>query len=170
MTGDRPDILYSPDEVRALRSYAYQWNRFVGWAMASDRSPLPAEPADIIDYIEERHAEGVRPSTLKVAAAAIGRRHEELGHPNPCREGPVADEVSRLMRQELPVRSRSFPLDLEGYRAIRAIAHEPRSSRGGVLELSDTARNRGSLDVVMIGLMRDAMLRVNEALSSGGPT
>ena len=163
MNGDRPDILYSPDELRVLRSYAYQWNRFVGWARASDRSPLPAEPADIVDYIAGRSAEGVRPSTLKVAAAAIGRRHEELGHDNPCRDGPVADEVSRLMRQEHPAPSRSLPLDLEGYRAIRHTVYEPRSSRGGVPELPDTARRRGSVDVAMIGLMRDAMLRVNEA-------
>ena len=163
MKGDQPDILYTPGELRELRSYAYQWNRFVAWASASGRSPLPADPADIIEYLRERSSEGARPSTLKVIAAAIGRRHEELGSDNPCREGPVADEVSRLMRQETPAPSRSLPLDLEGYRAIRAVAHEPRSSRGGAPESPETARRRGSVDVAMIGLMREAMLRVNEA-------
>ena len=163
MEGDQSEILYSPDELRELRSYAYQWNRFVAWAVASGRSALPAVPVDIIAYLGERSAEGVRPSTLKVVAAAIGRRHEELGQDNPCREGPVADEVSRLMSQDSPVPSRSVPLDLEGYRAIRAVAREPRISRGGVPERPDTAMQRGNVDVAMIGLMREAMLRVNEA-------
>ena len=47
--------------------------------------------------------------------------------------------------------------------AIEATACEPRLGRGGRYESQETARSRGNLDVALISLMRDAMLRVSEA-------
>ena len=58
---------------------------------------------------------------------------------------------------------RVLPLDMDCYRAIRETAHEPRRSRGGIMESPEAARRRGALDVAMIGLMRDAQLKVREA-------
>ena len=59
--------------------------------------------------------------------------------------------------------TRALPLDLECYLAIRKTAYEPRRGRGGRMERATNARRRGALDVAMIGLMRDARLRVSEA-------
>ena len=40
---------------------------------------------------------------------------------------------------------------------------QPRPGRGGRLERAASARNRAAVDIAMIGLMRDARLRVSEA-------
>ena len=47
--------------------------------------------------------------------------------------------------------------------AIEATACEPRLGRGGRYESQETAQSRGRLDIALISLMRDAMLRVSEA-------
>ena len=77
MNGDQPDLLYTPGELRI------PVEQVCSLASASGNIPLPAEPSDIIEYLEERSAEGARPSTMKVIAAAIGRRHEQLGSDKP---------------------------------------------------------------------------------------
>ena len=46
---------------------------------------------------------------------------------------------------------------------IHSTACTPRLGRGGRPEHAQTARNRGLLDIALISLMRDAMLRVSEA-------
>ena len=56
-----------------------------------------------------------------------------------------------------------LPLDRDCYFAIRKTAHEPRPSRGGQRECAASARNRGAVDIAMMGLMRNVRLRVSEA-------
>ena len=53
-------------------------------------------------------------------------------------------------------------LTAEALALIRLTASQPRLGRGGRLESQETARRRGILDVALISLMRDAMLRVSE--------
>ena len=47
--------------------------------------------------------------------------------------------------------------------AIRATACVPRIGRGGSLETAHTAEARGQIDIALISLMRDGMLRHSEA-------
>ena len=56
-----------------------------------------------------------------------------------------------------------LPLELNCYLAIRKTAHKPHWGRGDRLERTASTRRRGAFDVAMIGLMRDARLRVSEA-------
>ena len=49
------------------------------------------------------------------------------------------------------------------FSAIRQTVCIPRRSRGGNLESKATARARGAMDIAIIGLMRDSLLRVSEA-------
>ena len=144
-------------------SYASQWNSFVAWSEASGRRPLPASPEDVAAYLEDRSETGARPSTLKVAAAAIARSHRDAGFDVPIHHGTARTVLHELTRDEAPSPIRTLPLDLDRYLSIRRTAHKPRSGRGGWLERAANARRRGSMDVAMIGLMRDARLRVSEA-------
>ena len=69
-----------PTRSRRTRdSYANQWNRFVAWSQASGRRSLPAYPEDVASYLEDRSETGARPSTLRVAAAAIARNQKDAG-------------------------------------------------------------------------------------------
>ena len=144
-------------------SYANQWNRFVAWSQASGTRSLPASPEDVAAYLEDRSETGARPSTLRVAAAAIARNHRDAGFDVPVHHGVARTTLDELTRDDAPGPTRALPLDLDCYLAIRKTAHRPRWGRGGRLERTPNARRRGSLDVAMIGLMRDARLRVSEA-------
>ena len=114
-------------------------------------------------YLEDRSETGDRPSTLRVAAFAIARSHEDAGFDAPIHHGVARTVLEELTRDRSPGPTRALPLDLDCYLAIRKTAHRPRWGRGGRLERTPNARRRGSLDVAMIGLMRDARLRVSEA-------
>ena len=144
-------------------SYTSQWNSFVAWSQASGRRSLPASPEDVAAYLEDRSETGARPSTLRVAAAAIARTHKDAGFDVPVHHRVARIMLDELTRSDAPGPTRALPLDLDCYLAIRKTAHEPRWGRGGRLERTPNARRRGAVDIAMIGLMRDARLRVSEA-------
>ena len=82
--------------TRAGDSYVSQWNRFVTWSEASGRCSLPASPADVSAYLEDRSGTGARPSTLRVVVAAIARSHRDAGFDVPLHQG-----VARTVLEEL---------------------------------------------------------------------
>ena len=106
---------------------------------------------------------GARPSTLRVAAAAIARNHKDAGLDVPVHHGVARLVLDELTQDESPGPSRALPLDLNCYLAIRKTAYQPRAGRGGQLERTASARRRGAVDIAMIGLVREARLRVSEA-------
>ena len=149
--------------TRTGDSYANQWNRFVAWSQASGKRSLPASPEDVAAYLEDRSGTGARPSTLKVAAAAIAHNHKDAGFDVPVHHRVARTILDELTRDDAPGPTRALPLDLDCYLAIRKTAHQPRRGRGGRTERAAIARRRGAVDIAMIGLMRDARLRVSEA-------
>ena len=155
-----------PATTRRTRTgvnYASQWNHFVAWSRASGKCSLPASPQDVAAYLEDRSGTGARPSTLRVVAAAIARNHRDAGFDAPVHRGVAGTVLGELTQEHSPRPARALPLDLDCYLAIRNTAYRPRWGRGGRLERPPNARRRGALDVAMIGLMRDARLRVSEA-------
>ena len=148
---------------RTGEGYLHEWNRFVAWSDATGRPFLPASPEDVAAYLEERVEEGARSSTINVSAGAIAYHHKDAGFDEPLREEIVRAALDELKLDESPSQIRALPLDLDCYNAIRKTACEPRDGRGGRMELADTARRRGALDIAMIGLMRDGRLRGGEA-------
>ena len=147
-----------------LAPYDYQWRAFSRWCLEHHGGlPIPVPAEVVAEYLSYQAEGGARPSTLKVIAAAIVRQHTAMDLPNPCESAIVESVLSDSERGALPVAPRSRPLDLEGYRAIRKSAKVPRPGRGGREENGLRARERGLMDIAMIGLMRDGMLRVREA-------
>ena len=151
-------------------SYSNQWNHFDAWSQASGRRSLPASPEDVAAYLEDRSESGARPSTLRVVAAAIARTHKDAGLDVPVHHGVARTMLDDLRRDDAPGPVRALQLDLDCFLAIRKTAHQPRRGRGGRKERAAIARRRGAVDIAMIGLMRDARLRVSEAaeLTWGG--
>ena len=143
-----------PPRNRTRDSYANQWNRFVAWSKSAGRRSLPASPEDLAAYLEDRSETGARPSTLRVAAAAIARSHRDAGFDAPVQHDIARSVLDELTRDDAPVPNRALPLDLDRYLAIRETAPKPRWGRGGRLERTASARRRGAVDIAMIGLMR----------------
>ena len=81
----------------------------------------------------------------------------------PVHHGVARTALDDRAQNDAPGPSWVLPLDRDCYFAIRKTAHEPRPSRGGQRECAASARNRGAVDIAMMGLMRNVRLRVSEA-------
>ena len=147
-----------------LNNYLVQWRHFLAWALEKDVQALPADPAQVAAYLAERIQEhGHKPATLRVAASAIAFAHKTVQADDPCASPEVKKTLRCATRKAGKDQKQAEALTEEALSAIEATACEPRLGRGGRYESQETARSRGHLDIALISLMRDAMLRVSEA-------
>ena len=146
-----------------MKNYRAQWRNFMLWALGNGIPALPADPPHVAAYLAERiEGRGHKPATLRTAAAAIAFAHRAAGHRDPCADPAVKRTLRGAMRKVGRLQKQAEALTAEVFAAIRATASNPRRGRGGV-ESPVAARSRGNLDIAVISLMRDAMLRVSEA-------
>ncbi len=146
-------------------SYRGQWQRFVMWAQEKGLSPLPASPAVVAAYIARRMKnEGHKPATLKASASAIGFIHRAAGLQDPCASLEVRGVLSGAVRKMGREQKQADALTVEApLTRIHSFAYESRRGRGGRPESRGEARWRGSVDMALMSLMRDGLLRVSEA-------
>ena len=147
-----------------IKNYRIQWKIFLSWAQGRGVPALPADAVQVAAYLAERiERHGHKPATLRVAAAAIAFVHRTAGLDDPC----ARPEVKRTLRGATRMVGRSQQqaeaLTADALALIESMARRPRRGRGGSLESKQTALSRGNLDIALISLMRDAMLRVSEA-------
>ena len=172
---DRQGRLF-PESESTHRNYEAQWNRFVEWASDHGIShALPLEPSVVVRYLDARRrgnitpawnreiASPAMPGTLRVATAAIAYRHRRLGMADPCSTIQVRSALERLASSSGDKQKHATPLDKPAFDRIRETVTEPRIGRSGKLERRRTALRRGLYDIALIGVMRDALLRVAEA-------
>ena len=147
-----------------LNNYRVQWRGFLGWALARGIQPLPAEPAQVAAYLAERIQEhGHKPATLRVVVSAIAFAHKAANADDPSDSPEVKRTLRCATRKVGKDQKQAKALTEEALSAIEATACQPRLGRGGRYESQETARCRGNLDIALVSLMRDAMLRVSEA-------
>ena len=103
-------------------------------------------------------------STIRLAVAAIVDAHRSVGLESPQTAG-VTETLRGLSRQIGVSQKQARPLDADALAAIRATALIPRTTRGGSLEMEDTALRRGRLDIALASVLSDAGLRISEAAS-----
>ena len=150
--------------ANTLSSYRTQWRSFCTWAATQGVPTLPAEPNQIASYLAERiEVHGHKPATLRVAASAIAFAHRAAGLDDPCSAAEVRRTLSGASRKAGRFQKQAEALTADAFAAICSTARIPRPGRGGRLERPTTAAARGDMDIALIGLMRDAMLRVSEA-------
>ena len=147
-----------------VRSYRSQWRTFRSWAVTRGVAALPADPAHVAAYLAERIEDlGHKPATLRAAAAAIAFVHRAAGRENPCARPEVKRTLRGATRKAGRAQKQAEGLTEEALTAIRSTACEPRLGRGGRFESRRIAESRGNVDIALMSLMRDAMLRVSEA-------
>ena len=145
-------------------NYRGQWQRFAAWALTRGVRALPAAPAHVAAYLAERiERAGHRPATLRMATAAIACIHRAAGLADPCAAAEVRRALSGAIRKAGRRQKQAAALTADALAMIEATAAQPRPGRGGRPESRATATNRGRVDLALISLMRDAMLRVSEA-------
>lgn len=167
---------FFPASESTRSNYEAQWNRLIAWADANDLSHrLPLESAVVVRYLQDRYEGNLPPAvkrrntppttpgTIRVAVAAISYMHRRSRFPNPCESVEVRATVDRITREHKEEPRFVSPLDREAFEQIKEVVTFSRIGRGGQPEQRHRARRRGEVDIALIGLMRDAMLRVSEA-------
>ena len=145
------------------RTYMSQWRMWEDWAGNRKVETLPANPMHVKAYLAERALKlGHRPSTVKGAAAAIAYVHRDSEQPNPCADPKVRKALAGIVRIRRRSPRQAKPLTAEVLRKIYQVAFRPRRGKGGGMESPEDALYRGQVDVAIIGLMRDALMRVSE--------
>ncbi len=156
------DALENAQSENTRRNYASQFGKFRAWCEQEDFSSLPAQPEVLAAYAAELAEDGKSMSTIRLAVAAIVDAHRRVGLESPQTAG-VTEALRGLSRQLGVSQKQARPLDADALAAIRATALNPRMSRGGSLEMEETALRRGRLDIALTSVMSDAGLRISEA-------
>ena len=147
-----------------IDNYRSQWRIFSTWALSKGVQALPAEAAQVAAYLAERiEQHGHKPATLRVAAAAIAFAHRGAGLQDPCASPEVKRTLKGATRKAGRSQQQADALTTEAFTLIQSAAHRPRRGRGGRPESPQTAVTRGNVDIALISLMRDALLRASEA-------
>ena len=149
------------------KAYTSAWNRFQVWARQEGVKSLPAEPVTVAAYLVHRDALGLSFSSLEMDRKAVNFFHQSAGFPTPTASVSVKMTMAGV-RKRAAERGRAEPrqalgLRETGLRAIVETAHKRRVYPSGRTESRKAARIRGSVDVAIASVMRDAMLRRHEA-------
>ncbi|WNV83709.1 site-specific integrase [Umezawaea sp. Da 62-37] len=84
--------------ANTVKAYARQWAAFADWCATQGRTPLPATPATLAEYIGHLADAGKGPSTCQQAMAAVAVRHDAAELPKPNTKGALL--VLRSLRRE----------------------------------------------------------------------
>ena len=104
----------SENTVRAYRS---DWATFAAWCDLANRTPLPAEPETMADFIAAMADEGYKPSTITRRVSAVARAHRLAGYSTPLTG--VARETMAGVRRTLGVAPRQVaPITVPDLRAM----------------------------------------------------
>ena len=147
-------------------NYRSQWKQWVTFAtMRTAIHVFPADPVHVADWITQRAADGRKPGTIRMGLAAVSAAHRQANLPNPAEDEGVRATMRGITRVVGRAQKQATGLTAASLAAIRATACVPRIGRGGFLESVSTAEARGLLDIALVSLMRDGMLRRSEAAS-----
>ena len=147
--------------------YSAAWNRFQAWAKDEGVTPLPADPVTVAAYLVHRDALGLSFASLAMDRKAISYFHRRAGLPTPTASEGVKMTLAGV-RNRAAKRGRAEPKQARGLReeglvAIIDTVHMPRVYPSGRTESSQAARWRGKVDIAIVSVMRDALLRRGEA-------
>ena len=158
------DALESAQSENTRRNYADQYRKFRDWCEREKQSALPASPEVVAAYAAELVDDGKSMSTVRLTVASIVDAHRRVGLESPVNSG-VTETLRGLTRQVGVNQKQAKPLDADALAAIGATAFTPRRSRGGSLEMEESALKRGRLDIALASVLSDAGLRISEAAS-----
>ena len=157
------EALASSRSPATRRAYASQWRMFSVWAEARELSSLPAESSVVAAYLTERAGSGVSISTVQLSRAAIAAAHADANLEDPCSHPGVRRTMAGLSRVFGKPPLQATPLTSDVSAAIRATARRPRPLPSGRMESESTAERRGLVEIALVCVMRDALLRRSEA-------
>ena len=146
-------------------NYKAQWKQWETFATENGYPAFPSDAVHIADWITQRAADGRKPGTIRMGLAAVSAAHRQANLPNPTEDAGVRATMRGITRVAGRAQKQAAELTAASLAAIRATACVPHTGRGGSLETVSTAEARGLMDIALVSLMRDGMLRRSEAAS-----
>ena len=154
---------WSPNTRRA---YVAGWNHFTSWCIEHRCAGLPSAAADVGRYIEHLvETEGKTLATARLRLAAIAAAHRLGEYPDPTSRPLVKATMKRLGREYGKPRKQANGLTNERLAAVKATARIQRVNQGKRRrkETESRAAMRAAVDVALLEVMRDGLLRGSEA-------
>ena len=133
------------------------------WIQVWSHETLPATPRVVADCLLKRAASRTSIANVKTARSALAAIHKDAGHPDPTDNEGVRRVLAGLTRTISRPQQQAAALTREVQVAIQATASFPRLLPGGKLETPARARRRAVVDIALVAVMRDALLRRSEA-------
>ena len=156
---DHPE--FNPDDRPVVSPgtfavYASHWRDWTRWCEANGAAPLPADPRTLKAYLSERATRHAM-STVNTAAAAVAFHHAWAGCDSPTAHATVKNELANLTRKY-----GSSGRQVLGMTSIRLAGVSATCRLKRERESEAEAQVRGTVDLAMIGMMRDSLLRRGE--------
>ena len=148
------------------RAYVAGWKDFTSWCLEHGCVGLPAAAADVGCYLEHLvETEGKTLATVRLRLAAIAAAHRLGGHPDPTSRPLVQATMKRLAREYGKPRKQAKGLTSEALAAVKATARVQRVDQGKRRrkETEVQAARRAAVDLALLEVMRDGLLRRSEA-------
>ena len=158
--------LESSTSANTRRAYNQAWHRFVAWMKARGHGhPLPASPDLVAAFLAELAEEGKSVATLRLQKTALAKVHRSTGHPDPTDNEGVTRVMAGLAREKGRRQRQAKPLTDKALAAVKATALRPRGHQAGAVraETARDARRRGKVDIALLSVLRDGLLRRSEA-------
>ena len=146
-------------------SYRSAWKTFEQWAQARAALAMPASPALIAAYLshlaEDRH---LSVATVRLHRAALAAIHKANGHQDPTDNEGVRRVMKGIARAHGRGARQAKPLTAEALAAVRATAPARRPlGDGKKQESAERASWRARVDLALLSVLRDGLLRRSEA-------
>ena len=149
--------LGSSTSANTRRAYDQAWRRFVAWTEARGAVALPAT--------SELAEEGLSVATLRLTKSALAAVHRSTGHQDPTDNEGVRKVMAGIARANGRPQRQAKPLTETALAAVKATAKLPRKHQGRARrgESARDAERRGRVDVALLSVLRDGLLRRSEA-------
>ena len=127
--------------------------------------PLPASPELVAAFLAELAEEGKSVATLRLTKSALAAVHRSTGYQDPTDNEGVRKVLAGIVRVNGRPQRQTKPLTETALAAVRATAMQPRRYRGRAVraESAQNAEHRGRVDVALLSVLRDGLLRRSEA-------
>ena len=157
--------LESSTSPNTRRAYNQAWRRWTAWSKARGIPALPASPELVAAFLAELAEEGLSVATLRLTKSALAAVHRSTGHQDPTDNAGVKKVMAGIARVNGKPQSQAKPLTETALAAVKATTGIPRRYRGRVVRAENAwdARRRGQVDIALLSVLRDGLLRRSEA-------
>ena len=147
------------------RAYGQAWRRWFAWTEARGTRTMPARPELVAAFLTELAEQGLSVSTIRLQKAVLSRAHRTIQQPDPTDTEVVRKVMAGIAREHGRPQRQAKPLTEAALAAVKATATNPRRHQGSMTrgETPSRAQRRGLVDVALMSVLRDGLLRRAEA-------